>query len=172
MIAAAPSIERGEDGFRLSFLLPRESIQEARKLVMKYRQNDKPLSLSVSVYRKPRSLDANAYMWVLCQAIGEALGLPKETVYRQHIRDFGPFFTSQYTPEEAAGVMRCWQSNGIGWLTDSEDNYDGTVTVYLYPGSKTYDTAQMSRLIDSLIEDCDDLGLMVQIPEEVRALLL
>ncbi len=169
MIVCAPSIQRGEDGFCLSFPIPRESLQEARKVVANYRQ--KKLSLTVKPYRKPRSTDSNAYMWVLCQAIGEALGVPKEKVYRQAVKDTGPFYTASCAAQEAAGVVKCWQSNGTGWIAEQEDNFDGTVTVYLYPGSSTYDTAQMSRLIDSLISDCDDLGLTIQIPEEVRSLI-
>lgn len=170
MIVSAPSIQRVEGGYRLSFTLPRESLMDARKMVEKYR-NGKPLTLTVKPFRKPRSVDANAYCWVLCQALGEALGVPKERVYRQHVKDVGPFFTAVYDAPEASGVARCWQQNGLGWIAELEDNFDGTDTVYLYPGSSTYDTAQMSRLIDSLIQDCDDLGLDVQIPEEVRSLI-
>lgn len=170
MIVAAPSIRRVEGGFELSFALPRESLQEARKMVERYRQSTKPLSLTVKQYRKPRSTDANAYCWVLCQALGEALGVPKERVYRQHVRDVGPFYVASCASGEAEGVARCWQQNGVGWIAEIEDGFEES-TVYLYPGSSTYDTAQMSRLIDSLIEDCDDLGLDVQIPEEVRSLI-
>lgn len=175
MLVDVPKIitEQDEHGRRryLAFLLPKESLQEAQKLVMRYKEIKKQLSLSVKVFRKPRSLDANAYCWVLCQAIGEALGIPKERVYRQHVKDVGPFYTAVFDAPEAEGAARCWASNGLGWMAEMQDNYDGTVTAFLYPGSSTYDTAQMSRLLDSLVSDCDDIGLDVQIPDEVRALL-
>ena len=67
--------------------------------------------------------------------------------------------------------MRSWRSNGVGWLIDYENNHDGTSTVLLYPGSSTYDSTQMKRLIDAMTAECEDLGLTVQIPPEVEALL-
>lgn len=172
MLVTDPKITLTEEGLHLSFLLPRESELEARKLVYKEKEKPgRPLDLTVKQHRRARSLDANAYLWLLCQAIAEALNVTKETVYRKHIHDMGHFYAAQYATADAEGVARAWASNGIGWIAEVSDNYDGTSTVYLYPGSSTYDTAQFSRLLNSVVEDCNDLGLTVQLPPEVEALL-
>jgi hypothetical protein len=43
--------------------------------------------------------------------------------------------------------------------------------VILYYGSSTYDTAQMSRLINNIIEECRQLGIETKSEEEVQSLL-
>lgn len=169
MVVGKPEIMDG--GRAIAFPLPPESVREARQTVMKYRETKRPIDITVKEFRKKRSGNANAFCWRLCQAIGEAVGVSKELVYRRHVKDVGAFHTAVCSEQDAAGVVKCWGQNGLGWIAETMTNYDGTVTVFLYPGSSTYDSKQMSRLIDSLVETCDDLGLTVQIPEEVRALL-
>lgn len=172
MLVHSPKITRQVDDLFLSFPLKgRDELREAQKLVAQYRTDDKPLELTLKKARKSRSVNANAYMWVLCQALAEVLGTTKEAVYRTFVRDYGTFYTANFRTEEVPGVMRSWQSNGVGWLIDYENNHDGTSTVLLYPGSSTYDSTQMKRLIDAMTAECEDLGLTVQIPPEVEALL-
>ena len=48
-----------------------------------------------------------------------------------------------------------------------ESKLPGCVNVVLYYGSSTYDTAQMSRLIDNIIQDCKAQGIDTRTPEEV-----
>lgn len=176
MIVRPPKITSQVDELYLSFpLLDRNELFEARGLVAKWRKSEKKLSLSVSQYHKPRSNDANAYMWVLCQAIAEAVKSTKEEVYRAHIRDYGEFDAIVCPTKGAQRFASGWGrengKSGTGWFCDLIDNYDGTTTVLCYYGSSTYNTKQMSTILDSLISECDELGLEVQITDSVRALL-
>lgn len=43
--------------------------------------------------------------------------------------------------------------------------------VTAYYGSSTYDTAQMSRLIDLIVQDCMSVGIEVRDPEDVASML-
>lgn len=45
--------------------------------------------MTVDKVRKNRSLDANAYFWVLCDKVAEAVGVPKTEIYRGYIKDVG-----------------------------------------------------------------------------------
>ena len=64
-----------------------------------------------------------------------------------------------------------WQSN-IDWLTERfPSKIDGCVNVILYYGSSTYDTAQMSRLIELIIQDCKALDIETATPAELSLLL-
>lgn len=47
----------------------------------------------------------------------------------------------------------------------------GCVNVVLYFGSSTYDTAQMSRLIDLCVQDCKQVGIETMTPAELEALV-
>jgi hypothetical protein len=48
---------------------------------------------------------------------------------------------------------------------------EGCTNVILYYGSSTYDTAQMSRLINIIVEECRQLGIETKSKEEVESLL-
>ena len=88
MLVHSPKITRQVDDLFLSFPLKgRDELREAQKLVAQHRTEDKPLELTLKKARKSRSVNANAYMWVLCQALAEVLGTTKEAVYRTFVRD-------------------------------------------------------------------------------------
>jgi hypothetical protein len=48
---------------------------------------------------------------------------------------------------------------------------EGCTNVVLYYGSSTYDKAQMSRLINNIVEECRQLGIETKSAEEVDSLL-
>jgi low affinity Fe/Cu permease len=52
-----------------------------------------------------------------------------------------------------------------------ESKLPGCTVVILYYGSSSYDTAQMSALIDSLVQDAQALGIETRSPNEIQALL-
>ena len=43
--------------------------------------------------------------------------------------------------------------------------------VFLYSGSSEFDTAQMSRLIDNIVQDAKALGIETMPPKDLDALL-
>jgi hypothetical protein len=64
-----------------------------------------------------------------------------------------------------------WQRNGIGWQTETFDSkIDGCTNVILYYGSSVYDSAQISRLLDLIIQDCRELNIPYETPEEIARL--
>ena len=173
MKTGSPKIIK-QDKTYLAFPIEKDQEQEARKLVVKYA--GKVLSVEAKQFRKPRSDTQNAYLWTLCQALGQALGISKDDVYRQVIRDYGQFETATVKTEAAKALVDGWERNHerdghLGWFAESADNYDGTTTVILYFGSSSYDTLSQKRLIDALVQECEDLCLDVQIPDEIKALM-
>lgn len=127
------------------------------------------LSIDIKKYRKGRSLSANAYMWVLCGELAERIGSTKESVYRQHILNMGVYKVAEINEECAETLITGWQMNGIGWIAERVDysQNDGFVIVHLYYGSSVYNTKQMSRLLDSVIEDCKEQGIQTETPDEI-----
>ena len=170
MKVGCPKIIKQDGETLLSFPLGPLELQEARLLVMRYA--GKVLSLTVKLFRKPRTKHQNDYLWTLCQAIAQAIGVSKEDVYRQVIRDYGQYEAVTVKDEALQSLVEGWQRDrGLGWFVDTMTNYDGTTTALLYFGSSSYDTEQLSRLLDALVDECDTLGLDVQIPDEIKALL-
>lgn len=128
------------------------------------------LSIEIKPFRKPRSLDANAYAWVLMGRLAEKLTEPKEDLYRQYIKDIGGNFETVCVLTEAVErLCRSWEARGIGWVTETFESHVSRCTnVHLYYGSSVYDTAQMSRLIDLIVQDCKEQGIQTETPEEIE----
>lgn len=127
------------------------------------------LSIEIKKHRNRRSLDANAYAWVLVDKLAEALSLEKAAVYKAAIRNIGGVSEIICVKEEAVEKLRsAWESNGIGWQTlTMPSKIAGCVNVILYYGSSTYDTKQMSQLIDFLVYEAQDLGIETATPEQL-----
>lgn len=132
----------------------------------------KELSVDIKQYRHKRSLDANSYLWIICQKIAEVIRATKEEVYRKAIREVGQF---EIVPIKAKAVDRwleCWNSKGIGWFAEimEDSKLTGYKKVISYYGSSVYDTKEMSVLIDSLVTECKELGIETIPPNELIAL--
>lgn len=136
-------------------------------------RGDEKISVRFSKHRRKRSLDSNAYAWVLMDRLSEKLGIPKEQIYRQYIKEIGG--VSETICIKTDGVQKlcdAWHKNGLGWLTATfPSGTKGYTNVILYYGSSTYDTRQMSRMIDMIVNDCKEQGIETANPEELRALL-
>lgn len=135
-------------------------------------QKDK-ITIDLKPYRRKRSLDANAYFWVLCGKLAAKIGVPKSEIYREYVKEIGDnYYTSCVHSPEAQAVCECWERNGLGWVTDIvPSKIDGCTVVLLYYGSSEYDTAQMTRLISLVVADCKDQGIETATPEEINNMI-
>jgi hypothetical protein len=145
--------------------------RDARKFVGEMK--DKKYEVTIKEFREKRSLDANAYCWVLLDKLAEVLREPKEQIYRSYIREIGGNCEVVCVLNSAVDRLRKgWERNGLGWLTETEKSkIDGCTNVILYYGSSTYDTKQMSRLIDMIIQDCRGCGVETLPPERLAGML-
>ena len=135
----------------------------------------KPLSVEIKPYRAKRSLDANNYCWILCDKIAQVIGSTKEEVYRKVIRDVGVFEFIVIHPEATETFIDDWSSKGIGWFAEVDDpitiNQIEFNKVVIYKGSSRYDTKEMSRLIDELVNQAKELDIETRPQEEIDSLL-
>lgn len=170
LTAVKAAVEPSEGGVWFKVLVPYSEAQMARQFVL--RQKDKPYTVEVKEKREKRSLDANAYFWKLISDLAEAVGSTKEELYLRYVKDFGPFRDFVLTEEEAKTFRTAWSMLGSGWPTEQVDfTPDGEkVVVRAYYGSSTYNTRQMSRLIDSVVEDCNAVGVETLPPERLEAM--
>ena len=131
------------------------------------------LSIEIKKYRQKRSLDANAYFFVLADKLAEKLNTTKEEVYRNAIKQIGGVSETVCVKDQAVErLCEGWRKNGIGWQTDTfPSKIPGCTNVILYYGSSTYDTKQMSLLLQNIIEDCKAQGIPTETPNEIARLL-
>ena len=138
-----------------------------------YNMKDRLYDLAIKEHREKRSLDANAYCWVLIDKLAQATGAGKTEIYRRAISEIGGVSDVVCVTQKAADRLEnAWQNKGIGWFTQRADSrkIPGCVVVTLYYGSSTYDTAQMSRLIDYIVADCKELGIETLPPDKLSLL--
>lgn len=136
-------------------------------------EDDKKYRIEIKENRKKRSMDANAYYWVLVHKIAEEAQVSVETVYREHVQEIGgnnDLLCIQNCAVE--DFCKAWSMHGLGWITElMPSKLAGCTNVMVYYGSSTYDTRQMSRLIDMAIQDCREYGIEYMTPEEIAAML-
>ena len=149
--------------------------KEHRGAVMRWLRSrkDKDYDLTIKEHRKKRSLDANAYAWVLIHKLAEAMRITPEEVYLQEILNVGHNFTPMCVPEQdVERFKKSWQANGLGWPVKDlgPSQVPGCRNLMAYHGSSTYDTRQMSRLIDNIVQDCKSLGIGTMTPEKLALL--
>lgn len=120
--------------------------------------------------KRLRSLDANAYAWMLMDRLSAATGLSKSEIYRNTIRDIGGVSEVVCVQKKAVDKLcSTWERNGLGWQTERvPSKIQGCVNVVMYYGSSCYDTKQMSLLIDHLVQDCKALGIETLPPQRLE----
>ena len=125
---------------------------------------------------KGRSKTANDFMWALCTDIGNAMSppLPKEMVYRQAIRDVGEYQPLPIRADAVETFQERWASKGTGWFAEVVDDskLKGYKLVFAYYGTSTYTVEEMSRLLDYLKQDAENMGLVIPLSAEEEKRLL
>ena len=85
------------------------TIQKVAKL-KEITEKDKLLQVKIKQYRQKRSLDANAYCWILAQKIAEVIGNTKEFVYKRAIRQVGQFEIVPIKDDAVERWIKNWES--------------------------------------------------------------
>ena len=114
----------------------------------------------ISKPKRKRTLDQNAYLWVLCQRISEKIGATKEEVYRGFIKAKGQFNMLCTQDKDVEDFTSAWSHLGIGWFCETDvSKLDGCTNVFAYKGTSIYTTAEMAQVLNEVIEECKNLNI-------------
>lgn len=138
-----------------------DSLEDAKQYVMTIKEK-----------KKKRSLDANSYFWLLCDKLAEKTRIPKTEIYRNYIKEIGGVSDTVCVLDKAVDKLcEAWEQNGLGWQTDRyRSKMKGCTNVVLYYGSSTYDSKQMIRLIELIVQDCNINEIETLPPEQLQML--
>ena len=144
--------------------------------VIEQLKNEDKLDIDIKKYRKKRSLDANAYCWVLCDKIAKEISkdgiiTTKEDIYKDAIKNIGTFEPMIVEEKAYNNFKRIWEKQGLGFLIQEVTRKDKCVKVHCYYGSSTYDSKEMSLLIELLVEEAKQLNIEVKTEQEIESLL-
>lgn len=123
--------------------------------------HESDVTADIKRWRPRKTRDQNAYAWKLIDMIAEKTGYSKRDVYREAIRGIGGVSDTCCVADKAVKqLVRGWEHHGLGWFAEATPSkLKGCTNVILYYGSSTYDTKQMSALIDHLKQDAQSVGI-------------
>lgn len=161
----------------LSFVISGDSKHAAKQTVAAIRtaakEGKERLKIDIDIERKKRSLNANAYMWILCEKISEVLKVNKAEIYQRFIKEQGVCKTLEISENAADTFIKGWGMNGTGWIAEKVDfsHVPGFSVINAYYGSSVYNAKQMARLIDAIVTECKELEIETMPPQELEALV-
>lgn len=135
---------------------------------------DSEITVEIKKARKKRSLDANAYAWVLIDKIAEKTGVKKTDVYREEIKELGGVSIFGGIKTDAfPAFQKAWETGHLGRQTVliPGSTKEGWSNIKITFGSSDFDSEQMHRLISNLIQDAEQLGIPTITPEEEARLI-
>lgn len=157
MICHLSEPTRNRDG---SFTLPLTGIKD--DVYALYDElKGKECEATIKKHHTKRSLTANAYAWVLIHQIAERQGIGEAEYYRRIIKESGIKTEDVCVRKRGAEtIINTWMANGLGYLAERlESKIEGCVVLRLFFGSSAFDSAEMARFIDTIVQDAESIGI-------------
>lgn len=138
---------------------------------------DAEYTVSITKKNKRRSLNANAYAWVLCEKIAHELSksayISKNDVYKRVIQEAGTFTYLPIKNDAISRFIEIWQGHGLGWHAEDAGpaKTEGYTIVRAYHGSSVYTVDEMRRLIDALVDECNQLNIPLENNDYINSLI-
>lgn len=140
---------------------------------------DKEYELTVKEYKEKRSLQANNYSWALTDKLAEKMlvagvKLSKEEMHAEMIYRYGqpeyqngqPVIVSVKDGVNVAEYFPYAKEIGTG-----ETNGKVFSHWRVYRGSHTYNKQEMSLFIRGIVEECRELGIQTETPDEIARMI-
>ena len=125
----------------------------------------------IEVKKKKRSKNSNSYFWEMLQQLCFELNLDVIQEYRKRVKELGVFQTFELDTKNLATFEFVWCSRGKGWFTEKVDEIGNKTILNAYYGSSSYNSKQMSRLIDNLVQDCKEVGIQTLDDKDIEELI-
>ena len=121
------------------------------------------LSFKIDKYREKRSLNANAYAWLLIGKIGDATRASKEEVYLRMLKDYGQSDLVSVLAHIPVGCYFKYYDEA------GESTLNGKLFKHyrVYKGSSEFDTREMSIFLDGIISEAKNLNIPTETPEQI-----
>jgi hypothetical protein len=139
------------------------------------------LTIKIGKFRKKRSLDANAYYWLLVGKLAKVLKISMPHCHNLMLRRYGtleefdgrPVYIIIQDTDEASSKADETETYHIKPTAQVKEGNDGLMyrTYLLLKGSHDYDTAEMSDLIEGLVDECKNVGIETATPDEIANML-
>lgn len=141
-------------------------IGEAREVIQWLLDQEKGKLYEIKEHRKRRSLNANAYAWVLIGKIADALRASKDDIYLLMLKRYGQSdLVSVLASIDVSRYFKHYEEAGRTRLQGKD-----FIHYRVYAGSSEYDTLEMAILIDGIVDEAKTLGIETLPPDEIAHL--
>lgn len=134
---------------------------------------EEDLRVTVVKGRKKRSLDANAYCWVLITKLAEVLDTSKEELYEELLQKYGYLFkdeNDEYVSITVKATVDMTKIDGH-WMYYRTSRDGKWKSYFLIKGSSKYDTKEMAHFIDMIVYECKEQGIETIPRDELERML-
>lgn len=125
------------------------------------READPSKTYEVKEVREGRSLTQNAYYWAMLNQLAAKLGMGNREVHVNMLREYGVFQFVSLDDRVPLGDYFAY-FDVVGYDPVMERRH-----VRVYKGSSRMDSAEFSRLVNGMREECEAQGIDVATPEEI-----
>ena len=125
------------------------------------------LQIKAVKHRERRSLDSNAYAWVLMQKIAEAVHSDKWSIYLEMLQKYSREFTFVICKEKAVDRLKELYRTCVDLGEVNVNGKEGH-QIQVFFGSSTFDTKAMSVFIDGIVSECKELDIETLPPDELE----
>lgn len=134
-----------------------------RECIVFLAECDQEKSYEVKEVKRKRSLTQNAYYWAMLNQLARRLRMGDTEVHLNMLREYGVCeVMSVSLAVPVADYFEYYDDLGIDYIDGEERR-----TLKVYKGSSKMDSAEFSRLIDGMREECEAQGIDVATPEEI-----
>jgi len=163
----------------VSFAVTGDDLFAARDCIGKIKEHKsngkEELKIDIDIARKKRSLDANAYFHVLITEIARVLRLSMDEVKQKMVFDYGTVMSDENGKKVGFKLPVSVKVEDIykyaKWFDEREENGIKFNCYIIYKRTSELDTAEMTRLIDGVVSECEQLNIPTETPEQIAKML-
>lgn len=121
------------------------------------------LSIEIKQYRQHRSLNANAYAWLLIGQIADTVRAGKDEIYLKCLKRYGQSeLISVLSHVPIGNYVKYYEEAGESKLNGKDFTH-----YRVYKGSSEFDSREMSIFVDGVCSEAKALGIQTETPNQL-----
>ena len=117
----------------------------------------KVFDCTIEAHREKRSLNSNDYSWVLQNQIAKVLNRKVDDIHNEMVLQYGVMHFYSIAKEAVESALRMFDYYEI--KGESQVNNKTFVHVKAGIGTHLYDTKEMAKFLDGVVQEAKDLGI-------------
>ena len=149
---------------------PADTIKVQQMLVALLQElNDKKtFDITIEQHREKRSINANNYAWLLQDRIAKILNRSIDDIHNQMVLDYGVLETYSIKKEAFNSAKRLFDYFEV--LGESSVKGNDFVHIRAGIGTHNYNTLEMSKFLDGVVQEAQQLGIETRTPKQLAEL--